>query len=831
SPSALAVIPDEAALPTLRTLMLAGEALPPALAARWSTRVPRLLNAYGPTEATVCATISAPLAGEGSVVPIGGPVANVRTYVLDPWGEPAPVGVPGELHVGGVGVARGYLGRPELTAEKFVPDAFGGESGARLYRTGDRVRWLPSGELEFLGRSDGQVKLRGFRIETGEVEAALLAQEGVQEAVVTVRVDVAGQKRLVAYVVPREGVELSTAELKTGLRAGLPEHMVPGALLVLERLPLNVNGKVDREALPAPEPATDAEYVAPRTATEGALAAIWAEVLETGRVGVEDDFFELGGHSLLATRVISRLREELGVEVPLRALFEAPTVAELATHIDALRGDAEPDSERSASTHIPRRGGSGPAPLSFAQQRLWFIHQLDPASSAYNMPHALRLRGALDVAALRRALTELVRRHEAVRTALVEHGGEAMQVVLPAGPVPFPVLDLSGLSGEARHAEALRRVTEEGGRPFDLTRGPLLRALLVRLDGAEWVLSFTMHHVVSDGWSMGVLVREIAALYGACSHGLESPLPDLPLQYADFAAWQRDWLAGERLEEQLRYWRDRLDGAPPRLELPADYPRRQELGATETGQPFVIPAETTRALRELGQREGATLFMTLLAAWQTLLGRWAGQDDVVVGTPIANRTRAELEGLIGFFVNTLVLRADLSDDPDFRELLRRVRETTLGAFAHQDLPFERLVEELAPERSLTHNPLFQVMFALQNMEMGPLELGDVEMESLGPADAGAKFDVGVTLWESGDRILGRIDYRTDLFERSTVERMAEHFRRLLEDAVARSDRRVSELRLVGPAEELRLLAEWNPPRAPREVRLVPRLFAEQAACT
>ncbi|MEW5929248.1 MAG: amino acid adenylation domain-containing protein [Gemmatimonadota bacterium] len=817
---------EPGALAGVRWAFSGGEAVTRELRAEMREVFPaaRPCVLYGPTEATVLAT-SRPVpeadGGPGATV-LGRPLPNVRVYVLDAGGSPQPVGVPGELYVGGPGVARGYLGRPELTAGTFVPDPFGDAEapGGRLYRTGDRARWRADRELEYLGRLDTQVKVRGFRVEPGEVELVLAGLPGVREAAVVAR-----DGQLVAYVVPQAGAEPSAAGLRAGARERLPEHMVPAAFMVLDRLPLTPNGKLDRRALPAPR-WESAEYVAPRTPTESALAAIWAEVLGVARVGVSDGFFDLGGHSLLATRVISRVREELDVEVPLRALFEAPTVEALAGRVEAERG-----SERAASTRIARRSGSGPAPLSFAQQRLWFIHQLDPASSAYNMPQAMRLRGGLDVAALRRALTELVRRHESVRTALVLDGGEAVQVVLPAGPVPFPVLDLAGLPGEVRDDEALRRVAEEGARPFDLARGPLLRALLVRLGGAEWVLAFTMHHVVSDGWSMGVLVREIAALYGAFSQGRPSPLPELPLQYGDFAAWQRDWLAGERLDEQLRYWRERLDGAPPRLELPTDHPRRQELGATESGRPFEIPAETTRALRELGRRQGATLFMTLLAGWQTLLGRYAAQDDVVVGTPVANRTRAELEGLIGFFVNTLVLRADLADDPEFSALLGRVRESTLGAFAHQDLPFERLVEELAPERSLSHNPLFQVMFALQNMELGPVSLGEVETETLGRADAGAKFDIGVTLVESGERIEGRIDYRTDLFDDATIERMAEHFRRLLEAAAADPGRRLSELRLVGPEEERRLLAEWNPPRAPREARPVPRLFAEQAART
>ncbi|MEW5927424.1 MAG: non-ribosomal peptide synthase/polyketide synthase, partial [Gemmatimonadota bacterium] len=804
-PSAVAELLHGGAVPeSVRAFNLAGEALTAELArALYGLgHVRAVRNLYGPTEATTYATWSPVPRGSGRVG-IGRPVAGSRAYVLDPWLNPQPVGVPGELYLAGEGLARGYAGRPELTAERFLPDPFG-EPGSRMYRVMDRARWRPDAELEYLGRTDFQVKVRGFRIEPGEIEATLCRHGRVREAVVAARDDAPGGPRLVAYVVPEDGVEPTPAELRAHLAAWLPDYMVPAAFVPLERLPLGVSGKVDRRALPAPHWGAEAAYAAPRTPVESALAEAFAAVLQRERVGIHDGFFELGGHSLLATRVTSRLHRELGVEVPLRALFEAPTVAALAARVEAALDAARPSAER-----IPRRTGDGPWPLSFAQQRLWFIHRLDPASSAYNMPFALWLRGAPDVPALRAALAEVARRHEALRTVVVEEAGEAGQAVLPPAPVPFPVLDLSGLPREARRPEALSRIAGEGRRPFDLARGPLLRVLLVRLAPEEWALCFTLHHIVGDGWSMGVLVREVSALYAAYSRGEESPLPEPGLQYADFAVWQRRWLAGSRMEEQLRYWRGRLDGAPRVLELPTDHPRRSALGATEVGRPFEISARTTRALRELGRREGATLFMTLLAAWQALLGRYTGQDDVVVGTVVANRTRAELEGLVGFFVNALVLREDLSGDPGFGELLGRVRETTLGAFTHQDLPFERLVEELAPERSLVQNPLFQVMFALDNEDLGVLALGDLEVEMLGRAEAGAKFDLGVMLREEGERVLGRIDYRTDLFDGSTAQRMADHFLVLLDAVAAGPCPRLSEVSLLGGAERGRVLEEWN----------------------
>ncbi|HEX7243495.1 MAG TPA: condensation domain-containing protein, partial [Longimicrobiaceae bacterium] len=1012
-------------LPRMRRVYVGGDAVPPDLIGEMRRAFPsaELRVLYGPTEATILGAASRLRAeGEYAWQVVGRPLPGAGLYVCDAGGSLLPAGVPGELWIGGAGVARGYLDRPELTAEKFVPDALGGEPGARLYRTGDRVRRRADGELEFLGRTDAQVKVRGFRIEPGEIEAALLAHAAVREAAVVVREDAPGQRRLVAYVAPgaESGVELwpsvgeyfvydeliyrglthdelrnarylralervapgkvvldvgtgmdailarlavqagarhvyaveilersflaarerirelgledrvtvlhgdartvelpepadvcvseiveaiaggegaavildgvrrllapgavmipgltrtlfaavtlpeeirrepafsptaahyvrrifeevghpfdlrlcvrdfparnrlssvgvfeeldfgaggaaaaeyrreeelvveragrldglllwlrmeleedevldimeeetawfpvyfplfdpgvevrpgdrlrveCRAELPEGgvapdysargvlaraggeevpfafesvhhapcyraspfyrrlfadgevpvradlagslrahLSARLPEHMVPGAFVVLDRLPLSANGKVDRRALPAPEREAAAVYVAPRTATEEVLSGIWAEVLGTARVGVEDGFFDLGGHSLLATQVVSRARQAFGAEVPLRALFEAPTVAALAERIEILRGSGAavaPPVER-----VPREG---PLPLSFAQQRLWVVDRLEPGSAAYNMPYALRLRGGLDAAALRAALDALVRRHEALRTVFAGSDGGPVQVIGPPAPVPLQVVDLRDAPDALR--EAGRLAAEEALRPFDLERGPLLRSTLLRLDEEDHVLCFTLHHVVSDGWSIEVLVREVSALYAG------EPLPELPVQYADYAVWQRGWLSGGTLEAQLGYWREQLAGAPPLLEIPVDHPRAQGQSPRAAGHRFVLPPALSQGLRELARREGATLFMTVLAGWQALLGRYAGQEDVVVGSPVAGRNRREVEGLIGFFVNLLVLRVDLSGDPAWAELLGRVRETALGAYDHQELPFERL---------------------------------------------------------------------------------------------------------------------------------------------
>ncbi len=791
---------------SLRRVVCSGEALPYELTERFREALPgvELHNLYGPTEAAVDVTHWACEPRERRVVPIGRPVANTRLYVLDPGGEPVPVGAPGELYLGGVQLGRGYLGRPGRTAERWVPDALSGGAGGRLYRTGDRVRWTAAGELEYLGRMDFQVKVRGFRIEPGEIEAALLAHARVREAVVAAREDAPGAgPRLAAYVVPQAGVEVTAAELREHLRERLPEHLVPGAFVVLDRLPLAPNGKLDRRALPAPERESEAP-AAPRTPTEELLGGIWSEVLGVERVGAADSFFELGGHSLLATQVVSRVRRTLGVELPLRAVFAAPTLAALAGRVDALRGTGA-----GAAPPIGRAPREGPVPLSFAQQRLWLLDRIEPGSPAYNMPAALRVRGPLDAAALRAALDGLVRRHETLRTTFAEHRGAPVQVVHAPAPAALRVADLRALPAEAREGEARRLAEAEARRPFDLARGPLLRATLLRTADDEATVLFNMHHVAGDGWSMGVLTRELSAMYEARLRGEEARLPELPVQYADFAAWQRAWLSGAVLEAHVGWWRAQLADAPALLELPTDRPRPAVPDGSGAWLPVRVGAETAAGLRALSRREGATPFMTLLAAWQLLLARYAGQDDVLVGTPVAGRGRLETEGLIGFFVNTLVLRAEVRGDAGFADLLRQVRERTLGAYQHQELPFEKLVEELGVERSLAHTPLFQVMFALQNAEQGELRLGGAEVEALERGAPAAKFDLTLSLAGAGDGLRGELEYRSGLWDAATAERMAGHYLAVLESVAADPRRRLWEVELLGDAERRRVLEEWN----------------------
>ncbi len=815
---------------SVRTLNLGGEALPADLAQALYAlpTVGKVGNLYGPTEDTTYSTYSVVAKG-GTQVFVGRPVANTGALVLDAELEPAPLGVIGELYLAGDGLSRGYAGRPDMTAERYLPNPYG-PAGSRMYRVMDRVRWRPDGELEYFGRTDFQVKVRGFRIELGEIETALRSHPAVREAVALVREDEPGERRIVAYVVPADGAAPDAADLRAHLRERVPEYMLPAAFVVLDALPQTPNGKTDRRALPAPEAAGAGagRHTAPRTPTEEVLAGIYADVLGAARVDAHADFFDLGGHSLLATRAVARAREAFGVDVELGLLFEAPSVAGLAARVDALLREGA-GTQAPPIVPVPR---DGELPLSFAQQRLWFIDQLQPGSAAYNIPFALRVRGPLDAAALERALGELVRRHEALRTTFASTGGRAVQVIHPAGAFTLPRLDLAGRPEAEREAELRRRVDADEATPFDLSAGPLLRALLVRLADEEHALLVNMHHIVADAWSVDVMVSEVAELYGAFREGRPSPLPELPVQYADFAAWQRAWLTGGVLDAQLGWWRERLAGAPPLLALPADRPRPRLAGPGGSRTPLEIPRDTADALRALARREGATLYMTLMAGWQALLGRHAGQTDVVVGMPVAGRNRAETERLIGFFVNTLVIRTDLADDPDARALVRRVRGTTLGAHQHQDVPFERLVEELGVERSLDHTPLFQVVFNLRNSEGGGARLAGAELEGIEGSGGAAKFDLTLTVADDGRDLAGSLGFRTDLFDAATMERLVAHFLRLLRGMTESPEVPLSTLPILDAAERRQVLEGLNDTRRDYPADLLAHdLFAAQARRT
>ncbi|MEA2691000.1 MAG: hypothetical protein QOJ16_387, partial [Acidobacteriota bacterium] len=801
----------------------------------------RLWNQYGPSESHVATAFAlvGPSRSWPALPPVGTPVANARIHLLDETSRPVPLGVPGELHIGGECLARGYFRRPELTAERFVPDPVSGR-GERLYRTGDLARYRADGTLEFLGRNDQQVKIRGFRVEPGEIEAALATIPGVREAVVVAR-----DGRLVAYVA-RAGEPASTAaELRGRLREILPEHMVPAFFQFLPALPLTASGKVDRRALPAPEGRGSREevYLAPRGPVEEALAKIWEEVLRRERVGAEDDFFALGGHSLLATQVISRLRRTLQVELPLKILFERPTIASLAAEIERARRGGEPVAVESRPVEwqmatvaaVPERlplPTGADLPLSFAQERLWFIDQLEPGSAKYNIPSALQLDGPLRPAALAWALSQVERRHEALRTVFKARADRPVQVIGPARePFPLPVVDLTGLRGLRREELAARLAGEEAGRPFDLGRGPLWRAALLRMAEERQLLLLTLHHIAADGWSMEVLVQEVAELYAAAVEGRPARLSELPIQYAKYALWQREWLRGEVLARQLAYWKRQLAGAPRALDLPTDRPRPAVQTFAGAILAFTLPADLERNLKALSG--GVTLFMALLAAFQALLGRYSGQEDVVVGTPVAGRNHLVTEGLIGFFVNNLVIRTQLAGDPDFRGLLTRVQEGMLAALAHQDLPFERLVGELQLERCLSHAPLFQVVFVLQNIPFTPQVIPELRLTPLAVDNGTAKFDLTATLVPAGGGLTGTLEYNRDLFDRSTIGRLAGHFQALLAAAVAEPGRRVAELPLLAAAERHQLLAEWNDaiPAGSEPASVLHRRFAAQVART
>ncbi|WP_139488457.1 non-ribosomal peptide synthetase [Brevibacillus dissolubilis] len=825
--SVLAALPFEE-FPDLRTLIVGGEAPSRELIERYA-QDRAFFNCYGPTEATVTTTL-ARCTDSTQTPPIGRPIQNAKVYVLDEHLQPVPVGVPGELYIGGVGLARGYWNRPELTAERFIANPFGAE-GERLYRTGDLVRYLTDGNLEFVGRIDDQVKVRGYRIELGEIEATLRLHPGVKDAVVIAREDRAGDKRLAAYMTTASEQAPAIDELTDWLKQTLPSYMIPSGFMWLDAIPLTVNGKVDRRALPAPDwgqTGAGKEYVAPRNPTEEIVANIYSQVLSVEQVSIYDDFFELGGHSLLATQTNSRLREAFGVEIPLRALFDHSTVVGMSAYVTTL---LENEAGVGAG-NIETADRSKPLPLSFAQQRLWFFDRLMPDSALYNIPSAMRIKGDLNVQAWEQSCQAIINRHESLRTTFTDLDGQAVQVLHPEIDWKLTFIDVRGMEATEKEAEVQRLAMEDATKPFDLTHGPLMRASLIQVEEQEYVFLLNMHHIVADGWSLGVLTSELVTYYQGFSKGEQPTLPDMPIQYADFAVWQREWLQGEVLEQQLSYWKNKLQGSEPLLQLPTDRPRP----AVQTYEGAVLHEMFTEELKNrllaLSKREGATLFMTLLAAFQALMHRYTGQEDIVVGSPVAGRNRQETEGLIGFFINTLVMRTDLSQDPTFKELLGRVRETALGAYTHQDLPFEKLVDELELERSLSYSPLFQVMFVLQNIPMEGQALTDLQVlpfES-GENQVMTKFDLTLTMAEAPNGLVATFEYNTALFDESTIRRMIGHFQHMLTAVTENPAMSISGIPLLDEAEQKLVTNDWNQTAVsyPRE-KTVHQLFHETQA--
>ncbi|MBT4836028.1 MAG: amino acid adenylation domain-containing protein [Methylococcales bacterium] len=775
----------------------------------YQTSQAQLYNFYGPTECTIDATYWSCIRDDNSpMIPIGRPISNTKIYLLDKALNPVPVGVPGEIHIAGAGLARGYLHKPELTDERFIADPFSDDESSRLYKTGDLGRYLHNANIEYLGRIDHQVKLRGYRIELGEIESVLVDHEMIKESVVIAREDTKGHQRLVAYVVADlyEDV-LEENEVREHLKQTLPDYMIPSDFVFLDAFPLSPSGKVDRFALPAPSgPMMDDEYVAPNTPTELKLAEIWAEVLGAGRVGTKDNFFEFGGHSLLATQVISRIEERLAVQIPVRSIFEMPTIGGLAVVIDHEKGVNEPIRHLA----LERVSRKGQLPISFAQQRLWFVDKMITDGSVYNIPAVLRFIGDLDHHSLERSIHEIIFRHEVLRIKFDVDDGQPFPIVDDFEAEPLVLEQVSGDSAGQIEKNALAMAEQEAKWSFDLASGSLIRYRLLKLADEDHIFIFNMHHIVSDGWSLGVLSHELNELYQAFHAGKTSPLPALPVQYIDYAHWQKQWLEGDSLNQQIDYWKEQLsNGQVPTLDLPTDRPRPHQQSFRGAKVQQSISMELLVGLEDLSQEESASLGMTFLAAFNLLLSRYASQDDIVLGYPVANRKRTETESLIGFFVNTLAIRTDLSGEPNFRTLLTRVREICFGAFANEDVPFEKLVETMDIPRDPSRNPLFQVMFTMQNTPMEELHIPGVQTYILEVDNYTSKFDLWMSLWERSDGVIATLEYNTDLFDQETIENMMNHYQVLLQSIVNAPNKPITQLSMLSADERHNVLIDWN----------------------
>jgi amino acid adenylation domain-containing protein len=786
-------------LPSLQWMMVTGESVSVDLVNQWLKLYPTIpiVNAYGPSEASddiTQAIINRPLADNQNTVTIGKPLANLNLHILDSNLQLLPIGIPGEICVSGYGVGIGYWQNEAKTQKNFIPNPFPetakplpGVETDLLYKTGDLGRWLPDGSIEYLGRIDNQVKIRGFRIELEEIETVIARHPLISDCVVIDRGDNLRDKRLIAYYIAPQTLEVK--QLREFLKSKLPDYMIPAAWMQLDAFPLTPNGKCDRNALPTPDFAlTTTNYIAPRTPQEEILANIWQEVLNIDKVGIDDNFFELGGHSLLATQVVSKIRHSLSVELPLRSLFEFPTVAELTYQLQGISLTELPSIQPVAR--------DGYLPLSFAQQRLWFLAQLEPDSPAYNIPEVLRLQGRLDINVLTETLTAIIQRHEVFRTTFTIVAGEPVQVIKPTVDFRLPIIDLVSLPKAIQEQEVKKLTEQEALKAFDLARDSLLRVTLIRFDDLEHIILFTMHHIISDGWSTGILVQEVTTLYQAFLEGKPSPLPKLSIQYADYAVWQREWLQGDILEAQLSYWQSKLGGELPILKLPIANPQLNVRTFRGGQQSLIIAKALSDELKNLSIKHGVTLFMTLLAAFQTLLHWYTDGEDIIIGTDIANRHQSETENLIGFFVNQLVLRNDFSGNPNFQELLTRTRQVTLDAYANQDLPFDKLVEVLNPKRSLSHQPLFQVKMILQNTPISSLELPDLKISSIDLDKKIAEYDLLLDLEDTEIGLNGLLKYDADLFKANKIAEFIKNFKLILSTIAQQPKLKLSELKAI-----------------------------------
>ncbi|MGK7931603.1 MAG: amino acid adenylation domain-containing protein, partial [Microcystaceae cyanobacterium] len=925
-------LPDT--LSEIEQLLTGGEALsvPHISKALQVLPLTQLIDGYGPTESTTftcCYPIPPSLESNIPSIPIGKPITSTQTYILDSNLNPVPIGVIGELHIGGEGLARGYLNKSDLTAEKFINNPFDPTQKNKFYKTGDLCRYLPDGNIEYIGRIDHQVKIRGFRIELGEIESLLSSHPDIRENVVIAKED-QGNKRLIAYIVsnlipdrlhylkpcqlqingkthqvqsedlsiggikltkvphpldinqpitltiqlpnqeqPTElagkitwyrdnyaGIEWEitpdqqqtlensyeslkedlaiiptlqrslSQSLRDYLKAKLPEYMIPSAFVLLENLPLTPNGKIDRKALPTPDFSNTNQdsFIPPVTPSQQILASIWQSTLKIEQISLNDNFFELGGHSLLATQVISRIRETFSLDLPIRTLFEHPTLEQLSQQIETSQ-----QTEISPILPVSREEN---LPLSYAQQRLWFLDQLEGENATYNIPAAIQLTGKLNIQALENSLNDIVKRHESLRTRFTTLEGEAVQIIDSERIVNLEIINLETLEETQKQQQKQTLINQEASLPFNLANDPLIRSKLIQIDNDNYILLITMHHIISDGWSMGIFVQELSQLYIGYVQGKEIQLDPLPIQYPDFAAWQKEYLSGENLNKQINYWQEKLYGLPPLLELPTDHPRPPIQTFKGSHISFNLNKELSEKLTQLSQQQGVTLFMTLLSGFSILLSRYSRQEDLAIGTPIANRNRREIEALIGFFINTLVMRINLEENPAVTELLKQVRSSSLEAYNNQDIPFEKLVEEINPERNMSHSPLFQVMFVLQNAPMGELSLPELSLSPVEMEYNIAKFDLTLSMEETEAGLRGDWEYNTDLFERETIERMIRHYEVLLEGIVENPEEKVSKLPLLTEAEKQQILVEWNNTEAdyPRE-KCIHVLFEEQVLKT